>query len=648
AFARLASGTHSVTVTASDALGNVVTAPAAGFTVQVARGVPVIESPPPEAYVGASLPVTGYVPGGETTDHVALSINGAEVGEAGVQGDGTFSSVLDLSLPDGPITLTAQLKGELLDFSSVSNDIGPFAGGDRTITLQGDWDGDGKQDIAGWNSQAGAWDFRLSQGVSDNTLSFNRVRNDIAGFAGGDTGIMWLGDWDGDGRTDLAGWNGDAETWDTRLSHQLSTIDGAPYRRWQGSDPALQHAIGQQVDSDWQVGYDGDRACGSRDAMVYGPYVGLMPGAYRATFRLQTFEPPGGVWWFYDLADVDVTYDGGQHTLGSLSLKGTDIPRGWQEFQIDFTVDSAVEDVELRVWYVNGYGIPGACAESPSLMVDWVSLGGAIGFGQVSNNLGNWNSGKQNPMMFGDFDGNGTTDIAGWNPAGNEWDFRLSQGVSDGTLTFQKASNNLGAWNPGDGNAMIFGDFDGDGRGDVAGWNPPSQTWDFRVSQGVSGGSLTFHQVSNDLGNFAGGDAGQMMVADFDGDGDTDVAGWNSTLNDGQGGWDIQLSQVAQDSSLHFKGVSNYLGSFADPTSASRWVADFTGDDRAEIGQWPSGANSWDFRLNSGLVGRTPGSVRVTLDATPPTASFTSVADGSAITATGRITITGTAGDTAS
>ncbi len=193
------------------------------------------------------------------------------------------------------------------------------------------------------------------------------------------------------------------------------------------------------------------------------------------------------------------------------------------------------------------------------------------------------------PISFPDINNDNKADLVGWNAGQNKWDVRTGNGSgsftfigwqgyplpysplwmdlnADGSVDHFYYKNDIGSyWNSrsgygdgygydftgstlgtfagGDLSHMMFGDFNGDGKLDIGGWNSSWNTWDIR-----SGGpGLNFTQVSMDttkkyLGSFAGGDANMMQFGDFDGDGNTDIAGWNSGLKR----WDIRVHPLGK------------------------------------------------------------------------------------------------------
>ncbi len=96
--------------------------------------------------------------------------------------------------------------------------------------------------------------------------------------------------------------------------------------------------------------------------------------------------------------------------------------------------------------------------------------------------------------VFGDFDGDGTTDFAVWRSSTGRW---FIEGVAGST-----------AWGKS-GDVPVVGDFTGDGTTDVAVWRPASGRW----------------YVNGIAGSTQWGLAGDVPVpGDYDGDGTTDFA----------------------------------------------------------------------------------------------------------------------------
>ncbi|HEY3358294.1 MAG TPA: RHS repeat-associated core domain-containing protein [Polyangia bacterium] len=194
--------------------------------------------------------------------------------------------------------------------------------------------------------------------------------------------------------------------------------------------------------------------------------------------------------------------------------------------------------------------------------------------GFVSNS--NWagHGGTQTNNALGDFNGDGKMDMAGY--AGNGvWDVRLSTGTS-----FGGAGSGGWAGHAGGQTNNFVGDFNGDGKSDIAGY-AGNGLWDVRLSTGTSFGGAG-------SGGWAGHAGGQTnnVLGDFNGDGKTDMAGYA-----GNGQWHVCLSTGTSFSCSLWAGhgggqTNNFLG-------------DFNGDGKTDIAGY-AGNGVWDVRLSTG------------------------------------------------
>jgi hypothetical protein len=127
-----------------------------------------------------------------------------------------------------------------------------------------------------------------------------------------------------------------------------------------------------------------------------------------------------------------------------------------------------------------------------------------------------------------DFDGDGKTDLAMWNPANGQWPIMLNRVRSGGDPGFPWVT-----WGSA-GQVPVPGDYDGDGLTDFGVWDPPSGQWRVLLNRVRSGGDPGFPWVT-------WGSPGQIPVpGDYDGDGLTDFAVWSEW----DGLWHIMLNRV--------------------------------------------------------------------------------------------------------
>jgi hypothetical protein len=170
-----------------------------------------------------------------------------------------------------------------------------------------------------------------------------------------------------------------------------------------------------------------------------------------------------------------------------------------------------------------------------------------------------------------DFDGDGRADIAAFQPGNGDWHV-LNSGTAFTTDTARR-------WGiPGD--VPTSGDYDGDGKADIAVYRPSAGSWYvLQSSSGYTTYATYFWGNSTDL----------PMPADYDGDGRTDIAVFRPST----GVWWLLLS------------TSNYTSFVGRPWGVGTDVPiarDFDGDGKADVAVYRPSSGAW-YVLPSNSVG---------------------------------------------
>ena len=149
------------------------------------------------------------------------------------------------------------------------------------------------------------------------------------------------------------------------------------------------------------------------------------------------------------------------------------------------------------------------------------------------SNFAGWAATANAKILVGDFNGDGKADVAITGPSGwNNLPVAFSNGDGTFNITNQPITN-FNGWASTANATPLVGNFSGDGKADIAltgpsGWN--------NMPVAFSNGDGTFKVTNDTVGNFniwAATQNAKPLVGDFNGDGKTDVAlsgpaGWNN------------------------------------------------------------------------------------------------------------------------
>ncbi len=280
-----------------------------------------------------------------------------------------FSDEASVSLPGEWRPVAGDFAGTgAADFTVFRRDRGlwlirggsPIAfGAAADVPVVGDYDGDGLSDIALWRPSTGVWSVLHS---SDGYQPGSVLQVQWGSQAKGDVPVP--GDYDGDGRTDIAVWRRGSGMWYILPS-------GDEYSA--ASALAIQWGIARQNDVPVQADYDGD---GATDIAVWRAKTGQWC-ILRSSDGFSASSPQVLQWGIGRQKDVPVPgdYDG------------------------DGLADIGVWRRTSGTWYIlqssDGYD------RSAPLAVQW----GA----------------RSDTPVPADFDGDGKTDLAVWRPSSGTW-----------------------------------------------------------------------------------------------------------------------------------------------------------------------------------------------------------------------------------
>jgi hypothetical protein len=408
-----------------------------------------------------------------------------------------YSDQISVLLNNGDGTFQVQDQGQ----ENFATGVGP--GGPAV----GDFTGSGRLDVATANYYSN--DISVLLGKGDGT--FQPQERFAAGIS---PNVIVAGDFNGDGRLDLAEAGPDLSTGAGAISVLLGNGDGtfqSPQEYVIGAGLFLTSLVAGDFTGDGRL----DLAALGYNLSTGAGEVSVLLGDGNGTFQPAGEYPTG--WWPSAIVAGDFTGDG----------------------RLDLAVDALTAKYstagEVSVLLSNGDG-----TFQPAVPY-------AAGY-----------SSGTNPIVAGDFTGNGRLDIVTANGSGTT----LSMLLGNGDGTFQPAKDwAVGLPNPFD---LLSGDFNGDGHLDlfVAYDNPETGLGQFSVLLGNGDGAFQLGQtiIPPSQGMLA------LEAGDFTGDGRLDIAIANSNTN--------TVSVLVNNGD----GTFTPTGQLATTPQANPVVADVTGD----------------------------------------------------------------------
>jgi hypothetical protein len=183
--------------------------------------------------------------------------------------------------------------------------------------------------------------------------------------------------------------------------------------------------------------------------------------------------------------------------------------------------------------------------------------------------------------VAGDFDGDGKADIALLSGTGQTWTtIPVAHSNGDGTFYVTNAPGGDFAywWSPTQGAQPVVGDYNGDGKADIA--LVGGATWvTVPVASGAAGGNFTItNPVVSDIPQWAQVSGAKALAGDFNGDGKSDIA-----LVGGSGWYTIPLGISSGTTFITQNPIVSGNNFTTVATSARAFAGRFNADSLADI-----------------------------------------------------------------
>jgi hypothetical protein len=228
--------------------------------------------------------------------------------------------------------------------------------------------------------------------------------------------------------------------------------------------------------------------------------------------------------------------------------------------------------------------------------------GSGLSFTKTTNGLPLARLQNQTHVFFGDWNGDGITDMMSWrrNDGTNRW--YISGTTSGTTVNFTTVLNPIAPGDINDGTTLMFGDWNGDGATDMMWWEMDGGTNRWYVSNRAIGGALSFTRYENKIAKNAIKASSQyypanLQTADLNGDGITDFV-WHHPIT---GGNRFFINHGLTPSGQYFHQMDNVISTGAI-NQGQLYVGDWNADGISDV-MWldqSQGTNRWYLSYNGG------------------------------------------------
>jgi CSLREA domain-containing protein len=460
------------TIAAATAVGEVITATAtdpSNNTSEFSQCVNVTPPPPPtlgnyantSVLLGANTTIT---PDAAPTNTAHINVSTSTNFKGKLAGDpatgivrvtdahpaGTFTVTLTAFNGTGAttqrtftLTVTTPATCSPVAFASAAN----FGTGTQPVSVAvGDFNGDGKQDLATADASGGFGAGDVSVVLGDGAGGFSSSTP----FTVGTTPLsVAVGDFNGDGKQDLAAANGNSNNLSVLLGNGAGSFSAAV--NFAAGTAPLSVAVG-----DFNGDGKQDLAAANRDSNNVSVLLGDGAGSFGAAVNFNVGNSPQSV------AVGDFNNDGKQDLVaGNFNSNSVSVllGDGAGGFAAATSFGVGTTPLSVAVGDFNGDGKQDlATANLGSANVS-VLLGNGTGSFSAATNFGTGD--QPASVAVGDFNGDGKQDLATANFNSNN----VSVLPGDGAGSFSAATNFGVSTNP---RSVAVGDFNGDGKEDLA------------------------------------------------------------------------------------------------------------------------------------------------------------------------------------